>query len=815
MRTNAAHAVLWILVGACSGTQTTETEVPSTDPHAALHAINQEARAGGVVETLHGVEVRDPYRSLETESDLTTRWVEQQTSATRAALPVTDEARARMRTLLGIGSLGSVVGAGERVFFQRREGDREQPLYLVRVGDAEHVLIDPTLHGERAALDWAYPSETGRYVAFGISLNGDERSTLHVLDVDAKLALLEGPATHTGEAARDAGLLPLRIPRTKWCNLSWLHDDTGFYYTRYPKPDEPGFDAEHEDNYFPRVFFHALAPSAQPAQARSAQARPAQAAQTAPPTGDDPLVWGSETGTDFPVPNVSTDDGHLVLNVFRGWSASDVYLYDRSHGPAPSEAHPVRTIVQGEDNVTNGFVHGGKFYAHTNRDAPRYRLVSVPLARAHEPARWRDVIPQRDAPLEQIALVGTRHLVGHYIDDIRSKIVVFDRSGRELGEAELPARGALEGGFSASTSRTTVQFAFSGYLLAPTLLQLDAADRAVETLAAVEADFDFSPYVTELHRVESADGTMVPVTLIHRADQPRDRRGRVILYGYGGFNISLLPSLRRNALYWLERGGVYAVANLRGGGEMGEDWHRAGMLDQKEHVFEDFEAILEWLSTSGISSRHRIGITGGSNGGLLMGAMITRVPERFVAAASYVGLYDMVRYHQFPPAELWVSEYGSAEDATQFQTLHAYSPYHRVEAGTPYPAILVETADHDSRVHWAHSTKFVASLQEATSSGRPVHFFMERAMGHGAGTRLSDQAEKYARMFAFFDRFLAEGRRAGAAEAAPADEAAEAAPADEAAEAAPADEAAEAAEAETEVAPADDAAAAGEDAPAD
>ena len=240
---------------------------------------------------------------------------------------------------------------------------------------------------------------------------------------------------------------------------------------------------------------------------------------------------------------------------------------------------------------------------------------------------------------------------------------------------------------------------------------------------------------------------------------PRDGTARVLLGGYGGFNVSLLPGFQRNALYWIERGGVFAVANLRGGGEHGEAWHRAGNLENKERVFEDFEAVIRWLGTeSGISSPDRVAITGGSNGGLLMGAMITRCPDAFGATVSGVGLYDMLRYHQFPPAELWITEYGSAEDETQFGWLHAYSPYHRVQDGTDFPAVLITTADHDTRVHWAHSTKFTARLQEASRELDPnIYFFMVRQAGHGAGTPLSAIVERYVRLYAFVEHFLASG----------------------------------------------------------
>jgi prolyl oligopeptidase len=257
----------------------------------------------------------------------------------------------------------------------------------------------------------------------------------------------------------------------------------------------------------------------------------------------------------------------------------------------------------------------------------------------------------------------------------------------------------------------------------------------------------------------SKDGTLIHFFYVHRKDMKRDRNNPVLLTGYGGFDVSELPEFTRNALYWLERGGVYAVANLRGGGEYGEAWHRAGMLGNKERVFEDFEAVIRWFSESGVSRPERIAITGGSNGGLLMGAMITRVPEAFGAVVADVGLYDMLRYARFPPAELWTSEYGDPNEPEAARWLFTYSPYHRVRDGTAYPAVLVETADHDTRVHWAHSTKFAARLQEAQAGPAPIYFHMERKQGHGHGVRLSDLVRRYVRRYAFLESAL--GMRGG------------------------------------------------------
>lgn len=685
-------------------------EPPAPDPDAEIHALNEAARTAGTQDTIHGVAVQDPYRTLERESEFTERWIEVQNQRTANRIQPTEAAVARLDTLLAIGSISGVTMGGEVVFYSRREGDDEQPTLYARIGDEERALLNPSTMGERAAIDWYFPSPDGSKLAYGVSHNGDERSTLRVLDVA------------TGEHSSES------IERTKWTSVAWLPGSDAFYYTRYPAEGEEGFDAERPDNYFPRVFFHELGEDA----------------------SDDPLVFGGDSGTDFPSPHVSSDGRWLTLNVFRGWSESDVYVLDRGRRGergVPSARHPLRPVVQGEEFMSEGMVHDGRLLMRTNRNAPRFRIVSVDPSSPGEPSGWTDVIAQNEAPLDAWTL-NSEGIVTHYLDDIRSRIYVHDESGAVLREVALPAAGAVRG-LSADASGPRIVFGFESYLDAPSLLSSSGAD--VSVLSRVESAFDASGFTTRQERVASADGTEIPVTLIHTRDLEMDGNTPVLLYGYGGFNVSLMPRFSRNALYWLERGGVYAVANLRGGSEFGEEWHLAGALENKPRVFEDFEAVLSWLTTSGLSRPERIAINGGSNGGLLMGAMLTRVPERFAAAASYVGLYDMVRYHRFPPAELWVSEYGSAEDAELFPVLHGYSPYHQVEEGRAYPATLIETADHDGRVHWAHSTKFAAALQEATSGSRPIFFHMEREQGHGAGTRRSDQVTRYARMFTFIE----------------------------------------------------------------
>lgn len=751
--TSATLALAFALSG-CTSSSTPPAEYPpmpddetsaATDTDTAaspLEALNARARAGAVTDTLHGVAVDDPYRALEEDSALTQEWIAVQTARTAAAVtswsrPATSR---RLETLLRIGTVGGAVVAGDHVFYQLREGEREQPALMVRgLGEADtaRVLVDPLTYGERAALDWYFVSPSGRYVAFGISQNGDERSTLRVLE------------TASGT------LRPDTIEHTKWTEVSWLHDETAFYYRRYPREGEPDWDADHQDGYHTRLFFHVL--GSDPA--------------------NDPLVYSPADGTHFPGASVSDDDRWLVVSNFAGWSQSDVMLLDRGARArdrisAPSEAHPLVPVVVGQDHLYTARVHHGQLYVLTNEDAPRYRLMRVaPGAAASDRSTWQVVIPEGSAAIQDWTIVGDDHVL-HVLDDVRSRLYVHRLDGTLDHEMTLPGSGAVAG-IDGDAAGGRLAVSFSSYVHAPQLLLWDqharrdrrpararaAASsepaRELRPIVEIPSPVDLSELEVVQEHVPSTDGASIPVYYFQRRGTPHDGSAPVLLNAYGGFNISLLPNFTRHPLYWVERGGIFAVANLRGGAEFGEDWHRAGNLENKHHVFEDMEAVIRWFSTSGISRPDRIAITGGSNGGLLMGAMITRCPDAFGAAASYVGLYDMIRYHQFPPAELWVTEYGSSEDARAFQWLYDYSPYHHVRSGVSYPAILIETADHDTRVFWGHSTKFAARLQEAEGGADPhVWFYREQQVGHGAGTPVSSLVARYTRMYAFIEHAL-------------------------------------------------------------
>jgi prolyl oligopeptidase len=342
-----------------------------------------------------------------------------------------------------------------------------------------------------------------------------------------------------------------------------------------------------------------------------------------------------------------------------------------------------------------------------------------------------------------------------YVEGLAARVALYDLTGHHEGDIPLPTRGSV-GTLELSLDGRRLAFTFDSYFHPPTLYGFE--EGALVVLDRVAADIDTDAYRLTQVEVPSVDGTPINVFLVHRRDLVHDGTQPVLLSGYGGFSYAMLPGFSRNVLYWLERGGVYAVANIRGGGEYGEEWHQAGMLHNKPNTFADFEAVIRWLGTSGLSAPERIAIIGASNGGLLMGAMLTRCPEAFRAAVASVGLYDMVRFTEFPPAEIWMGEYGNPAEPADFQVLLGYSPYHNVVEGTAYPAVFVDTADQDTRVSWRHSTKFAARLQEATTGSAPILFYMLREQGHGAGTGMSDTVRQYVRYYTFIETELGVGR---------------------------------------------------------
>ncbi len=590
-----------------------------------------------VEDSVHGHNIVDKYRWLEDSKDPEVQaWVGQELAYTRSildVLPGRPQIEKRLEQLLTIGSIGVPQIGGNYYFFTRREGMQNQPVLYVRESlqgkdrvlvDANQLAADGTM-----ALDWWFPSDDGKYVAYGTSPGGSELSTLHVIE------------TATGQ------LLPDNIERTRAASVGWKPDNSGFYYTRYPKK---GDVAEGQEMYNRHVFYHAM--GSDPAK--------------------DPLIFGEGLKPDqWPNLSLSEDGRWLLISVAEGWSKSELYLADLKTGSAAIR------ITEGKEALYGGDFLNGKIYITTNEDAPRYRVL---VAEADNPARanWKEIIPQTDAVLQGVAVLG-RKLFAQYERNATSQLSLFDLDGKKLENIELPTIGSVFGS-GGKWNRNEIFFGFQSFTVPPSIYRFTLDEHKSSLWAKVEApSIDPSGYEVRQEWYHSKDGTRVPMFIVHKKGLQKEGHNPTLLTGYGGFNVSLTPAFSRSAYLWLEHGGVYAVANLRGGAEFGEDWHRAGMLEKKQNVFDDFIAAAEYLIAEKYTDKEHLAIQGGSNGGLLMGAMITQRPELFRAVVCAVPLLDMLRYQNFQIAKLWIPEYGSSADPKQFEWLYAYSPYHHVK----------------------------------------------------------------------------------------------------------------------------------------
>jgi prolyl oligopeptidase len=671
----------------------TATKVSSQDPR--LIARREE-----IVETIHGVAVADPYRWLEDGDDPEVRaWTAAQNARTEAALravPGRAAIEARLTELLTVGTLSAPVIRGGRLFYLKREGEQAQALLCWRDGvdGEERVLIDPNALDPTGltALDWWEPSTDGARVAYGTSEKGDEWSTLRVVE------------TATG------AVLPDAIDRARYCSVGWLPGGDAFFYTRYPAPGSvpPG-----EEHYNRHAYFHRLGDD----------------------PANDPKVFGEgRSPQDMIGVQTSRDGRWLVAIAMQGWSKSEVYLRDLSESDSP-----FCPVVEGVDAIyTNVRFAGGRLYLLTNQDAPNYRIVALD-PEDPAPERWTTVVPEHpDRVIEGYEPIGGR-LVSEELVSAASRLRVYGLDGREERELDLPGLGSVYG-LAGEPGETLAVVNYTSFVAPPSFVLYDVESGQRRSLGSAPSVSGFDPAAIEIEQVRypSKDGTLVSMFLCHRKGLACDGNAPTVLAGYGGFNIPKRSEWRAALPAWLERGGLVAIPNLRGGGEYGESWHRGGMLANKQNVFDDVIAAAEWLIAEGYTSPGRLAIRGGSNGGLLIGAAITQRPDLFRAAVCAVPLLDMVRYHRFSIAKNWIPEYGSADDPEQFRWLYAYSPYHHVEAGTAYPSILLTAAEQDSRVDPLHARKMAALLQTETADAaeRPVFLRIEREAGHGAGKPL-------------------------------------------------------------------------------
>ncbi len=683
----------------------------STHPAAAAAAVVYPSTArDSVVEQHFGVPVPDPFRWLENDVREDTRvreWVTAQnrvTDAYLAALPARAIFSERLRELYDYERYGIPVKKGGRYFYTRNDGLQNQAVLYVRdrIDGPPRLLIDPNTWSEDGATalsQWAV-AEDGRHIAYGIQDGGSDWRTVRVLNVD------------TGAVLAD------EVRWIKYSSLQWAKDGTGFFYSRFPEP-LPGQEFQSlTENH--AVCFHRLGT----------------------PQSEDRTMFSRPEAPRLSNRAEVSDDGRwLITYSSEGTDARyDVSLVDLR---APA-AEPIR-LVEGRmhdwDYIGND---GDIFYWRTNLDAPRLRIVATDI---HRPAEVRERVPEDQATLAAASIVGET-LIVRYLVDAKTEVRTFRLDGHPLGSVSLPGIGTA-GGFYGERGDVETFYSFTSYNRPTALYHYDLATGTSRIWEAPRIAFDPEDFVVTQRFYASKDGTRVPMFLVHRKDLDLSRPAPTLLYGYGGFNISLTPGYAPARLAWLEQGGVYAVANLRGGGEYGKAWHDAGRLGNKQNVFDDFIAAAEFLIAEGITTSAKLAIQGGSNGGLLVGAVINQRPELFAAGLPAVGVMDMLRFNRWTAGRYWVDDYGHPDREADFRALHAYSPYHNIRAGRNHPAILVTTADTDDRVVPGHSFKYAAALQAADLGPRPRLIRIETRAGHGSGKPTDKIIEEYADLWAF------------------------------------------------------------------
>ncbi len=667
------------------------------------------------VDDYNGVKVADPYRWLEDlNSPETKAWVEAENQVTFAYLEQIPERVAikdRLTTLWNFERYGVPDTKGGRYFYTKNDGLQNQSVlyWMDSLAGAPRMLLDPnklSADGTVALTD-AEPTEDGKLLAYSLATAGSDWQEFKVRDVA------------TGKD------LPDHIQWAKFSGISWTKDGKGFFYSRYDEPTEQ--TKLSGALYFHKLYFHRLGT----------------------PQSEDVLIYERKDHKDWNFGGTVTDDGrYLIIDVREGTDTRNrVYYKDLSAKDAP-----VVKLLDAFDADYQFIDNDGPvFWFMTDNAAPRYRVIAVDT-RKPQPANWKTVIPESEATLESVNVINSM-FVARYLRDAHSQVRIFDLAGKHLRDVELPGMGTVDG-FRGQRKDKQTFYSFTSYTTPPTIYRYDMVTGRSELFRKPGLAFNPDDYETRQVFYTSKDGTRVPMFITAKKGLKLDGSNPTLLYGYGGFNISLTPTFSVAALVWMEMGGVYAVPNLRGGGEYGKQWHEAGMKLKKQNVFDDFLAAAEWLIANKYTSTPKLAISGGSNGGLLVGAAMTQRPDLFGAALPAVGVMDMLRFNKFTIGWAWTSDYGTPENPEEFKALYAYSPYHNIKKGTKYPATLVTTADHDDRVVPAHSFKFASALQAAQAGERPVLIRIETRAGHGAGKPTTKLIEEAADKWAFLVREL-------------------------------------------------------------
>lgn len=674
------------------------------------------APRGSVVETLHGVEVADPYRWLEDdvrESDGVRTWVEDENIVTRAyldSIPELDDIRKKLTKAWNYPKHGSPYHRGNLWFQSRNTGLQNHSVIYTGTSatSIDQVLLDPNTLSEdgTVAVSMFSPSPNGSFLAWGTSDAGSDWSTWRI------------------RSLKNKRLYPEVLGNIKNASPAWLPDESGFYYTRFPESPSDGHIETTNDS---QIWFHQLGTE----------------------QSSDKLIWADSKNPErYYGPSVTKDGGWFVVTVNEGTSSDNALLVQ---GPNELQLRWLVPTFDAAVELIGGI--GDKLWFKTDRDAPNGKIISIDLST--KKSTWIDVIPEGKNILKGADIVGGK-ITATWLEDASTKATVHDLDGKLLYEIELPGLGTAYG-FSGDNKDTTVFWSFTSYNQPPSIYSLNLETQESTLFSTADVPIDLSGVTVERVFVTSKDGTQVPLFLTYHKDRVLDSENPVLLYGYGGFDISILPYFSPSRATWIEMGGVYAVACLRGGAEYGRRWHEEGMLKNKQNVFDDFIACGEWLVENNWTRPEKLGIQGGSNGGLLVGACMTQRPDLFGACLPAVGVMDMLRFHLFTVGWGWTSDYGSPDDAEMFSYLKAYSPYHNVTKNTCYPPTLVTTGDTDDRVVPGHSFKFAAALQHAQGCEKPVLIRIETRAGHGAGKPTQLRIEEAADIYAFLYHTLGMG----------------------------------------------------------
>ncbi len=666
------------------------------------------------VDDYHGTKVADPYRWLEDDNSAETKaWVQAENKVTFDYLnqiPEREQLKKRLTELWNYAKYTAPTKEGKYYFYSKNDGLQNQSVFYVAdsVKDEGRVLLDPNKLSKdgTVALSGMAISDDGKLLAYGLSGAGSDWQTWHFRDV---------------ETGKD---LPDVLENIKFSGASWTKDEKGVFYSRFPEADEKS--KLTRINYFQKLYYHKLGT----------------------PQSEDILIYERPDDKEMGVGGGVSEDGKwLIISVTKGTAPMNMVFY-KDLSKTDSKVMPLVDKLEADYSFIGN--DGSKFYFRTDKDSPLGRVVMADVN--DKKSVWKEIIPQAKETLGSVDFVNNQ-LIGNYLKDAYTQIRIYDLNGKFVRNVDLPGIGTTNG-FSGKRYDTETFYTYSSFNAPPTIYHYDMKTGKSEIFRQSDVKFNPNDYEVKQVKYASKDGTMIPMFIVHKKGIKLDGNNPTLLYAYGGFNISLTPGFSVSRIVWMENGGVYAVPNLRGGGEYGEEWHKAGTKLQKQNVFDDFIGAAEYLIKNKYTRPEKLAISGGSNGGLLIGATLNQRPDLFGAALPAVGVMDMLRFQKFTIGRAWTSDYGSSDNAEEFAAIYKYSPLHNIKEGTKYPAVLVTTSDHDDRVVPAHSFKYAATLQEAQGGDAPVLIRIETNAGHGAGKPTAKVIEEQADVYGFLMKNL-------------------------------------------------------------